>query len=314
MRNEFIDELVREARRNHRIFLVVGDLGFSVVEAFASEFPDRFLNAGVAEQGMTGIAAGLASEGFQVFTYSIANFPTFRCAEQIRNDVAYHNLPVTAVAVGGGLAYGNLGYSHHAVQDLALMRSFPGVIIAAPGDPWEARACVRYLSANPQPAYLRLGKAGEPEIHEGNIEVKAGRLQLIRAATLPGVIRGAVLTTGATLKLGLDVVSRKEFKGSWSLYSAPLWNRETADQLRVFVRNHRYVAIIEDHLASGGYCSFVREILESEPELQARIRGFALDPKVCGMVANQIALNAAGGLDAELIAAQLLNLKGSPAH
>src|ERR1043165_5258230 len=109
MRNEFVDELTREARRNPRVFLIVGDLGYSVVEPFAREFPDRFINAGVAEQGMTGMAAGLASEGFQVFTYSIANFPTFRCAEQFRNDVAYHGFPVTAVAVGGGVSYGNLG-------------------------------------------------------------------------------------------------------------------------------------------------------------------------------------------------------------
>ena len=306
MRNEFIDELIREARRNPRIFLIVGDLGFSVVEAFAAEFPDRFLNAGVAEQGMTGIAAGLASEGFQVFTYSIANFPTFRCAEQFRNDVAYHQLAVAAVAVGGGLAYGNLGYSHHAVQDLALMRSFPGVIIAAPGDPWEARACVRFLSANPQPAYLRLGKAGEPDIHAGNVNVRAGQLQTIRTPGLSGQRRAAILTTGAALKLGLDLVARSDLNEVWSLYSLPLWSREHAGRLVEFVRAHDRVAILEDHLASGGFCSFVREVLEDEPELQVRIRGFSLDPKVCGMVANQAALNLAGGLDPELIASQLL--------
>src|SRR5436189_6111623 len=116
MRTAFIQELIAQARLHPDIFLVVGDLGFSVVEPFREEFPDRFLNAGVAEQNMTGLAAGLASEGYRVFTYSIANFATFRCAEQIRNDIAYHHLPVTIVAVGGGLAYGNLGYSHHAVQ------------------------------------------------------------------------------------------------------------------------------------------------------------------------------------------------------
>ena len=122
MRNAFIEELVQLARVNKNIALVVGDLGYKVVEPFAEEFPDRFINAGVAEQNMTGLAAGMASEGFHVFTYSIANFPTFRCAEQIRNDIDYHNLPVTVVTVGGGLSYGNLGYSHHAVQDFGLMR------------------------------------------------------------------------------------------------------------------------------------------------------------------------------------------------
>src|SRR6187431_2921481 len=118
MRNAFIEELSTLAEANDNIVLVVGDLGYSVVEPFAQRFPDRFLNAGVAEQNMTGLAAGLASEGYHVFTYSIANFPTLRCLEQIRNDVCYHVLPVTVVAVGAGLAYGNLGYSHHAVQDI----------------------------------------------------------------------------------------------------------------------------------------------------------------------------------------------------
>src|SRR3954471_12801630 len=152
MRNAFIDELGILAQSRDNIALVVGDLGYSVVEPFADRFPERFINAGVAEQNMTGLAAGMASEGYHVFTYSIANFPTFRCAEQIRNDVDYHQLPVTVVSVGGGLAYGALGYSHHAVQDYALMRSFPNMLIAAPGDPLETRACLRYLVANPQPS------------------------------------------------------------------------------------------------------------------------------------------------------------------
>ena len=119
MRNTFIDSLQSQAREDPRIFLVVGDLGFSVVENFAKEFPDRFLNAGIAEQNMAGIAAGLAIEGYHVFVYSIANFPLVRCLEQIRNDICYHNLSVTIVSVGGGLSYGNLGYSHHATEDFS---------------------------------------------------------------------------------------------------------------------------------------------------------------------------------------------------
>lgn len=114
---------------------------------------------------MTGLAASMASEGYYVFTYLIANFQTFRCAEHIRNDVAYHQLPVTVVSVGGGLAYGSLGYSHHAVQDYALLGSYQNVLIAAPGDPMETRACMRYLVGNPGSSYLRLGKAGESNFH-----------------------------------------------------------------------------------------------------------------------------------------------------
>ena len=122
MRLTFIEHLIEIAKTNKKIFLLVGDVGYNVVEKFEKNFPDRFLNVGVAEQNMTGLAAGLASEGYHVFTYSIANFPTFRCAEQIRNDIDYHNLPVTVVSVGGGVAYGNLGYSHHAIQDYGLIR------------------------------------------------------------------------------------------------------------------------------------------------------------------------------------------------
>ena len=174
MRDMFIKELVLHARKNDNIALIVGDLGFSVVEPFAKEFPERFINAGVAEQNMTGIAAGMASEGYHVFTYSIANFPTFRCAEQIRNDIDYHNLPVTIVSVGGGLVYGNLGYSHHAVQDYALLRSLPNMLIVAPGDSLEVKACLRFLIANPQPSYLRLGKTVESSFHTNVPEVKPG--------------------------------------------------------------------------------------------------------------------------------------------
>ena len=165
MRTAFIQELMAQARLHPEIFLLVGDLGYSVVEPFAAEFPERYLNAGVAEQNMTGVAAGLASEGYHVFTYSIANFPTLRCLEQIRNDICYHNHAVTVVSVGGGLAYGSLGYSHHALQDLAIMRTMPNTTVMAPGDPGETRQCLQWLTSHSGPSYLRLGKAGEKVLH-----------------------------------------------------------------------------------------------------------------------------------------------------
>ena len=148
MRTEFIKNLIAHAKNKKNIFLLVADIGYGVVEEFQKEFPDRFMNVGVAEQNMTGIAAGLASEGYHVFTYSIANFPTFRCAEQIRNDIDYHNLPVTIVSVGGGLAYGNLGYSHHAIQDYGLLRMMPNFSIASPGDPIEVNGLLLVAPAS----------------------------------------------------------------------------------------------------------------------------------------------------------------------
>jgi transketolase len=134
MRTAFFRTLLDLAATDSRVSLVVGDLGFGVVEPFAEKFPDRFVNAGVAEQSMTGIAAGMALTGQIVFTYSIANFPTIRCLEQIRNDVCYHGIDVKIVAVGSGFAYGALGMTHHATEDLALMRALPGMVVIAPGD------------------------------------------------------------------------------------------------------------------------------------------------------------------------------------
>src|SRR3954469_23330276 len=198
MRNAFIDELCSLAASHPNIALVVGDLGFSVVEPFADRFPERFINAGIAEQNMMGLAAGMASEGYHVFCYSIANCPPFRCAEQLRNDVDYHRPSVTAVSVGGGLSYGNLGYSHHAVQDYGLMRLMPNMLLAAPGDPLEVRACMRYLVDHPQPSYLRLGKAGEPIFHPAVPEVAPGRWLRIAGAENA---RRTFLTTGAPLQI-----------------------------------------------------------------------------------------------------------------
>lgn len=292
MRNAFIDELLMQAEANENIALVVGDLGYGVVEPFATRFPKRFFNAGVAEQNMMGLCAGLASEGFHVFVYSIANFPIFRCAEQIRNDVDYHKLPVTVVAVGGGLAYGNLGYSHHAVQDYALMRAMPNMLIAAPGDPMEVRACMRYLIKHPQPSYLRLGKAGEPCIHPDVPEVAPGKWLPIRQ----GMGRKLFLTTGATLDFVDQLLKNSTDLKDWSFSSMPLWGMQNKKFQPDQVSNYAVVHAIEDHLLDGGFGSWLLESVISDPELLVRIKVNALDVKVCGMVGSQTVLNAEGGL------------------
>ena len=174
MRTAFIKTLVELAESDSRIWLMTGDLGYSVLEPFAARFPDRYINVGVAEQNMTGMAAGIAASGGIVFTYSIANFPVARALEQIRNDVCYHNLSVKVVAVGGGLAYGAQGYSHHAVEDLAFTRVLPNMTVVAPGDPYEASALTKALVAMPGPAYLRLGKAGEAFVHSAELDLTIG--------------------------------------------------------------------------------------------------------------------------------------------
>jgi transketolase len=290
VRNAFIQELCALAAQHPQLALVVGDLGYSVVEPFQATFPDRFFNAGVAEQNMTGLAAGLASEGYHVFTYSIANFPTFRCAEQIRNDVDYHRLPVTVVSVGGGLAYGALGYSHHAVQDYALMRSLPNMLIAAPGDPMEVRACLRYLVANPGPSYLRLGKAGEPCFHAEVPNVQPGQWLAVRA----GAGRRTVLSTGAGL--GIAMGWSGEIAQS-SVYSMPLWSMSAKTLQAEQLSAHETLVTVEDHLLDGGFGSWLLEARAMNPTLATQIRPVALSPEICGTVGSQVTLNTLGGLD-----------------
>lgn len=261
MRTAFINELTVQARKNPRIFLVVGDLGFSVVEPFAQEFPDRYLNAGVAEQNMTGVAAGLASEGYHVFTYSIANFPTLRCLEQIRNDVAYHGLPVTVVAVGAGMAYGSLGYSHHAVQDLAILRTLPGMTILSPADPGETCECVQWLAEHPGPSYLRVGKAGEPSLHAVR-GLEHGPL-LIRA----GTSRTALVATGGVLKVVLEAHDQIQAGDEKiAVFSLP-WLKPVSPAFFASLAGFQRIIALEEHVAEGGLAGVLRENVPHEVEV-----------------------------------------------
>jgi transketolase len=291
MRNAFMYELINQATVDERVMLIVGDLGYSVVEPFADRFPDRYINAGVAEQNMMGLAAGMASEGYHVYVYSIGIFPTFRCAEQIRNDVDYQKLAVTVVTAGGGLTYGNLGYSHHAVQDFGLMRLMPNMLIAAPGDPIEVRACMRYLAANPQPSYLRLGRAGEPCFHALVPDIKPGQWVRVR----DGKDRNCTLlsTGGAPLAQAMEWLSTPIYK-DFAIHSMPLWSMASKPSQVKQVSEWARVVTVEDHLADGGFGSWLRESLESAPQMMSRITVRALNSKVCGMVGKQATLNAAG--------------------
>ncbi|MFL2746759.1 MAG: transketolase family protein [Gammaproteobacteria bacterium] len=159
MRDTFITELTRQAKLNPNIILLTGDLGFGVLDDFANLLPNQFLNVGVAEQNMAMVAAGLALEGKKVFTYSIGNFPTLRCLEQIRNDICYHDLDVTIVSIGGGFSYGQLGMSHHATEDLSIMRAMPNMVVSSPSNKKEVKKITNYFCNSKGPSYLRLDKS-----------------------------------------------------------------------------------------------------------------------------------------------------------
>jgi transketolase len=293
MRTAFIQGLMERARQDDRIVLMVGDLGYSVVEQFQNEFPDRFFNAGIAEQNMMGMAAGLASEGFRVFAYSIANFPTFRCAEQVRNDIAYHGLPVTIVSVGGGLVYGNMGYSHHAVQDYALMRVLPGMQILAPGDPREVELCLDMSLDYQGPSYLRLGTPGTPEIHAGVPQGTPGSwIHVAGDQKSPHVL----LTTGGTLALAKTWLDLPEYEG-YALYSVPCWGMGIDGESVKHVRERERIVTLEDHLFEAGFGSWVLESLSRiDPAQCSKLTIKALSSDVAELVATEGALRKAGGL------------------
>jgi len=165
MRDEFIRAVTELASEDASVMLINGDLGFSVLNDYIERFPDNYVNAGIAEQNMTSVACGMAMAGARVYTYSIGNFPTLRCLEQLRNDVCAHAANVTVVSIGGGLSYGQLGMTHFATEDLAILRTLPGMTVVAPSDPWQAHALTRQLHERGGPCYLRIdkGRAGLPE-------------------------------------------------------------------------------------------------------------------------------------------------------
>lgn len=306
MRNKFIQKLEIMAAKDERIALMVGDLGYNVIEGFANRFPNRFFNAGIAEQNMMGLAAGMAAKGFIPFVYSIGNFPTFRCAEQIRNDVDYHNLPVVTVSVGGGVAYGNLGYSHHAVQDYALMRTFPNMLIASPGDPTEVAFCMQHILENPQPTYLRLGKAGEPVIRD-DISEKAIPGEPIPITCTNKDSNKAIISTGNTLSLVSNFLKKSKEYGfqqkEWDLFSLPLWSMASKALFAKSVQKYDTIVFVEEHLFDGGFASWGIESLLEHGYSLPRIETVSLSQKVCGMVGSQKELHEKGGLSLKDLAA-----------
>lgn len=294
MRTAFIDELCELAKSHENLYLIVGDVGYSVVEKFQNQFPDRFINAGVAEQSMASIAAGLASEGNHVFVYSIANFPIFRCAEQIRNDIDYHALPVTIVSVGGGVMYGQSGYSHHAIQDYSFMRSLPNMLIASPGNGEETIKCLHYLVNNPQPSYLRLGKSRDSDINlMSDAHIQPGDWSLVFMDG-QSVKDKAVLATGGALAIALEKYGKD---GGVDIYSLPLWSMASKGCQAEWVSKYESVDVYEDHLIDGGFGSWILESLAKNPSLRQRITIHALDPVVCGLVGTQTQLEKLGGLN-----------------
>ncbi|HIE11074.1 MAG TPA: transketolase [Kiritimatiellae bacterium] len=250
MRNAWIRHLEQVAGGDERIFLVVGDLGFSVVERFAAAYPGRFLNAGVAEQNMVSVAAGLAREGYFVFVYSIGNFVTLRCLEQIRNDVCLHNLPVCLVSVGGGFMYGALGPTHHLTEDIAAMRVMPGMRVYVPFCARSAEVVLEEVLGQCAPAYVRLGRqAVAVENVDGCGLVPVRKVEAGRAHTV-------VVSIG---QLSADTVefARREAADLFALCRIrPL----PVEDLESVLGRYRRILVVEDHQLEGGAFGALAEL------------------------------------------------------
>ncbi len=307
MRNAFLDALFELAQHDERIIFITGDLGYRVVEKFMEQRPRQFLNVGVAEQNMTGIATGLALSGKVVFTYSIANFPTLRCLEQVRNDVCYHDANVKIVSVGGGLSYGAMSVTHHAVEDLGIMRCLPNMVVIAPGDPVETRAATRAIVEHPGPCYLRLGKAGEPTVHPGPVEFRIGRAIRLREGS-----DVTLLSTGGMLRTAMDAADVLAASG----IEARVGSMHTLkpldlSEIESAVLRTRALFTLEEHSIIGGLGSAVAEVLAEADWPPIPFKRLGIPPVFSPFIGGQKYLLERYGLTGSTIAATILSALGA---
>lgn len=256
MRNAFADELTSLGNDDPRLVMLSGDIGNKLFDKFRAAHPERFINCGVAEQNMTGVAAGLAMSGMRPVTYTITPFCTTRCLEQIRTDAAYHDVPVTIVSVGAGLAYAGLGPTHHACEDIAFLRAIPNMIVIAPGDAWEVRAALRAVMQQNKPAYIRMGKKGEPLVHKGRLE----NFKIGESITIEQGSDVCLLSTGNMLPEVVEAAHALKAKGvSAEVVSFHTVKPLDEKRLQDAFSRYKLVATIEEHSLIGGFGSAVAE-------------------------------------------------------
>ena len=295
MRTAFIETLTQAAKQDPRIILLVGDLGFGVVTDFAKLFPEQFVNVGVAEQNMAGIAAGMALSGKIVFTYSIANFPILRCLEQLRNDVCYHRANVVSVSVGCGFSYGALGMTHHSTEDIGIMRTLPYMTIIAPGDPIETQAATAEAAKGIGPVFLRLGRFGEPVIHNHAVPWELGKAITVREGN-----DITLISTGAMLKTTVDAAAVLFEKGIKARVLS-MHTLKPIDRKAILDAAHETGGIltIEEHSHIGGLGGAVAKVIAEEAEEKVNFGRIALPSEFSKHVGNQNYLRGIYGLTLE---------------
>jgi transketolase len=293
MRNTFVKSLLEKAKQNDKILLLTGDLGYGVVDEFAKQLPNQFMNFGINEQTMMSAAAGLASQGFKPFVYSIGNFPTFRCLEQIRNDVCYMDLDVTIVALGAGFAYGTAGYSHHLIEDISAISPLPRIRIFSPADTDETARVVDEVVKSIGPKYVRLGKGGE-----GSLTAKfdASTFGISIWKRDPNI---ALVSTGNILE---EVIKASEMNAR----SIPsIVSCYAFSELAAFLSNQTFtkLVVVEEHLERGGFGSLIRELPSFQKTDIESIAVKKIDTRISG---DQAHLRNHYGLSSISIAAKLI--------
>ncbi|KHD90000.1 MAG: transketolase [Bdellovibrio sp. ArHS] len=304
MRDQFIKTLTELAEKDPKIFLITGDLGFGVLTDFAKRFPNQFLNIGVAEQNMAGVAAGIALEGRTVYIYSIGNFPSLRCLEQIRNDACYHNANVKVVCIGGGFSYGALGMSHHATEDLAIMRSLPGVKVFAPSDLWETAEATKATASTPGVCYLRLDKSKADTVPLENESFKFGKLRTLKQGSSL-----ALLSVGGITEVALEVSKKLDTLGiSSSVISVHTLKPFDDDGLKDVIKNHKYLVTIEEHNLTGGLAGAVAESALMSQAYPSQFLRIGLQDTYSSVVGSQNYLRKYYNMDAEYILNRILKM------
>jgi transketolase len=279
MRRAFAESIVEIAQHDERFIFVTGDLGFGVFGEYESKFPDRYINAGVAEAQMVCFAAGLALAGFRPLVYSIASFATGRAFEQIRISVGYQQLPVVIVGAGGGLIYSSSGVTHHALEDFALMTSIPGMEVYSPGDPVELKKLLPKILSSSSPAYLRIGKFGEPNLPEIN-EIIPGKARVFQGSS-----DTVIFSCGDCSYTALEAISKlnPDFPQPTLLHFHTI-SPFDIDTASFYLANCKNVIVIEEHYPIGGIYS---KVLELVANLNLRIKIQRLGPELSLMLGNR---------------------------
>jgi transketolase len=299
MRNAFVDELLTLAEQDERVMLLTGDLGFMVLENFAKRFPDRFLNCGVGEQNMVGVATGLAEAGFVPFVYSIATFSALRPYEFIRNGPALHNLPVRVVGVGGGFDYGHNGITHFALEDYAVMRTQPRITTVAPADADQARAALRATAGVPGPIYFRISKRGDA------LPGLDGRFELGGLTTVREGEDAAILAIGSIAHEAVEaaaLLAQSNIDVTVALVSS--FNPSPIDEIAALLSEMPAVLTVEAHYRDGGLGSLVAETI-AEHGLGCRLLRAAVDRMPAAETGSQRFLEDRHELSSRHLAKQL---------